>query len=287
MSIVLSFVSHVRCMCSDPGAVPKTAIPLSDDEEEGDFEVGGNSSAVPFKKFCRKCNVFKPVRAHHCSQCNRCVVKMDHHCPWVNNCVGISNHKLFCLFCFWTCVSCIITFSVILARFTMCLRATTSEEFKEYNEFGIVRQAAHQTEEWKPQTCPTLVTRLFNLFLIVESILFGLFTSCMLADQFTSVSSNTTKISRIKAAKGLGVATKKIDTEEEKAMAEETRFLHPDGALEVNELCGGSSAGRFKVTWLLPVAVRFSQLAKRRIYGYKMSDLHNSDEEDEEDIKDP
>eukprot|EP00808_Paulinella_micropora_P028464 g25301.t1 len=32
-------------------------------------------------RFCRKCNVVKPMRAHHCSVCKRCVLKMDHHCP--------------------------------------------------------------------------------------------------------------------------------------------------------------------------------------------------------------
>jgi palmitoyltransferase len=37
-------------------------------------------------KFCQKCNIYKPFRAHHCSVCNRCVLKMDHHCPWINNC---------------------------------------------------------------------------------------------------------------------------------------------------------------------------------------------------------
>eukprot|EP00808_Paulinella_micropora_P010308 g60341.t1 len=51
-------------------------------------------------RFCRKCNVVKPMRAHHCSVCKRCVLKMDHHCPWVNACVGWRNHKHFLLFLF-------------------------------------------------------------------------------------------------------------------------------------------------------------------------------------------
>ncbi len=119
---VIAMASHALTMCTDPGAVPRNACPLSDDEEENDFEVGGSSNGAPFKKFCRKCNCFKPARAHHCSSCGRCVIKMDHHCPWVNNCVGIANHKLFILFCFWTCVSAIITLTVIIARFADCIK---------------------------------------------------------------------------------------------------------------------------------------------------------------------
>jgi hypothetical protein len=30
-------------------------------------------------KFCKKCQLPKPSRAHHCSVCNKCVLKMDHH----------------------------------------------------------------------------------------------------------------------------------------------------------------------------------------------------------------
>ena len=29
---------------------------------------------------CKKCQMPKPPRAHHCSICRRCVLKMDHHC---------------------------------------------------------------------------------------------------------------------------------------------------------------------------------------------------------------
>ena len=50
------------------------------------------------RRFCRKCKLFKPDRAHHCRTCNSCVLKMDHHCSWINTCVGYHNYKAFLLF---------------------------------------------------------------------------------------------------------------------------------------------------------------------------------------------
>lgn len=33
-------------------------------------------------RWCRRCEAFKPPRAHHCKTCQRCIMKMDHHCIW-------------------------------------------------------------------------------------------------------------------------------------------------------------------------------------------------------------
>ncbi len=59
-------------------------------------------------KFCDKCDLIKPERAHHCTICNKCILKMDHHCPWVNNCVGHLNQRYFLLFIFYLLVALIL-----------------------------------------------------------------------------------------------------------------------------------------------------------------------------------
>lgn len=54
------------------------------------------------ERYCRRCDNFKPERAHHCMWCEKCVSKMDHHCPWVGNCIGEQNYKAFVLMLFYT-----------------------------------------------------------------------------------------------------------------------------------------------------------------------------------------
>ncbi|ETV72360.1 hypothetical protein, variant [Aphanomyces astaci] len=61
------------------------------------------------KRFCRKCNVPKPDRTHHCSACGSCIAKMDHHCVFLNKCIGLENYKFFVLFLWWSAVVCLDT----------------------------------------------------------------------------------------------------------------------------------------------------------------------------------
>lgn len=64
----------------------------------------GNPQNITGMQKCRKCELSKPLRAHHCGICGKCVLKMDHHCPWINTCVGLKNHRYFVLFLTYTWV---------------------------------------------------------------------------------------------------------------------------------------------------------------------------------------
>ncbi|XP_015114303.1 palmitoyltransferase ZDHHC15B isoform X2 [Diachasma alloeum] len=68
-------------------------------------------------RFCDKCQLIKPDRAHHCSVCRQCVLKMDHHCPWVNNCVAYHNYKFFMLFLMYALLYCVFIAATSLQYF--------------------------------------------------------------------------------------------------------------------------------------------------------------------------
>ena len=83
---VLAIYAHFKAMTTDPGAVPPDAEPLDEaDANKNSLDLeNGHPSSDPQKptprkgrRLCRRCNAFKPQRAHHCSICKRCIIKMD------------------------------------------------------------------------------------------------------------------------------------------------------------------------------------------------------------------
>jgi hypothetical protein len=79
----LAFSSLLVCVTRDPGPVYFDASdqdPIDQNEDMGLAEAlmarGNTDDDCSPDKFCRKCWVPKPERAHHCSICGRCVLKM-------------------------------------------------------------------------------------------------------------------------------------------------------------------------------------------------------------------
>jgi palmitoyltransferase len=228
---IMTIYSHFLTMTSDPGSVPFDALPLLDDQQEKDVEAAieleSNLDIDPihttrkYKKWCKKCNAFKPKRSHHCSICGRCIIKMDHHCPWVNNCIGIGNHKLFLLFLLWVNIVCIYAFLLIISKCILC---------KYANGCG---------EEHESVTV---------LILLTTSILFALFTVCMIGDQIAVIATNLTQIDRLKNIKS----------------SKDTINL------EYNEVFGCSSEVSFHYTWLIPQVVQFPDVYRDILLGYRL-----------------
>ena len=174
--LFLGGLSHLRCMFTNPGAVPKDAMPLPEDIDDARLH-----GKAPRK--CQRSGIYKPPRAHFDSGVQRNVIKMDHHCPWVNNTVGLGNHKFFMLFCFYVSLASWYAIVLIAAMFL----TTTCNGGK--------------MQDFKPPYCANSLhpeNIVFVILLCIESFLFGLFTLCMLCDQVNSVVTNQTYIDRLK-----------------------------------------------------------------------------------------
>lgn len=78
-------------MMTDPGIIPRKEIFLALGEVPEQFITEGEEK----KKFCKTCQIYKPLRSNHCSRCDNCVEVYDHHCPFVNSCIGKNNYKYF------------------------------------------------------------------------------------------------------------------------------------------------------------------------------------------------
>ena len=86
--VALLLSSYVMCVFTDPGTVPTAWHRMV----ESDEALAGQH------RFCRRSNLYRPLRSHFCSVTRRVVLNMDHFCPWVINTVGFYNRKFFMLF---------------------------------------------------------------------------------------------------------------------------------------------------------------------------------------------
>lgn len=119
--VVLCVWSYLATVTVDPGRVPPGWHPFPD-EQHARAELERMSYSNYYfdrrdprrPRFCKRCQAWKPERAHHCSVSGRCVLKMDHWCIWVVNCVGLLNYKFFLLFIFYAALGCLLALAVLL-----------------------------------------------------------------------------------------------------------------------------------------------------------------------------
>jgi palmitoyltransferase ZDHHC2/15/20 len=158
---LLFSISFFRTVFTDPGSVPQTEDWLpNQDKPERSLKAGIRSSlskaGQPFeaapstevnsslpvyevkqsgkRRFCQKCNAFKPDRCHHCRVCNSCVLRMDHHCPWIANCVGFRNHKYFFLLVFYAMLTC----NFIVVTISESVSMAIEDEMESSHRFMLV-----------------------------------------------------------------------------------------------------------------------------------------------------
>lgn len=70
-------------------------------------------------KWCDKCNIWRPDRAHHNRETDRCVRRLDHYCPWVGGLVAERNMKFFIQFNSYTvlyCIHCLVIMATYLSE---------------------------------------------------------------------------------------------------------------------------------------------------------------------------
>jgi len=219
---LLSVSSLFMCFLTDPGAVPMGARPLPEEED-----VSGRRKN-PIRR-CPKCNDnFKPPRAHHDSVTGRCIVKLDHFCPWVCNAVGALNHKFFLLFILYAFCCSFVALVIVSVRLAQCGARPRDEE-------GSMCHSFHSLP-------------VFMLF--VASVIFFLFTACMLAEQVDPVTSNTSKIAKMKIRAG---------------QASLHDFCNVN--VHTHEFFGGKDSA-LAWHWFLPTKLAFPEGVRDKVLGY-------------------
>lgn len=260
---LLAMTSLYKAWTTNPGAVPLGARPLvvvrragSSDSGDRDEDLPPSSSlTAPTRRRatrrCHKCNDnYKPPRAHHDSVTGRCVVKFDHFCPWVGNAVGAMNHKFFCLFLLYTCITCTLSLLLIFMRALHCgYKIDAAEEAEGNNEIeGSGRKSVESL--YKYPECDSFYSSHYVLGLFICSLVFLVFTCSMGCEQMEAIETGKGKIARMKMRVGDAGTEFRTVTE------------------EFNEMFGGESP-RISLHWFLPQTVRFPRGMEKVVLGYE------------------
>lgn len=92
---------------------------------------------------CRRCEVPRPPRAHHCSTCGTCAHDLDHHCIFLHNCVGYANRRSFVLFLLWTVLGCAYPVVMLVLSIYWNSSAVARIAFPQCMPYDIQRSFAY------------------------------------------------------------------------------------------------------------------------------------------------
>ena len=106
VTLIFLLWSYYATTTTDPGGIPTDFEQTAQASREYDNYDEQDYKAAKIS-LCKKCNLRRPPRTHHCSLCERCVLRMDHHCPWMSNCIGFQNHRFFIQFLAYAGVTCL------------------------------------------------------------------------------------------------------------------------------------------------------------------------------------
>jgi len=163
-----------KAVLTSPGHIPSHwSCAHGHDPTRLAFELKGSGEL----RTCRRCNMFKPDRSHHCSSCDRCVLKMDHHCPWINNCVGYFNQKYFLLFIFYITLCC--SYVALTAWSAL------------WHSFDFLGEKQH------PHNLGRVIRSVNFAFAYCVAVVFSISLGMFLAFHFRLVARNTTTIERL------------------------------------------------------------------------------------------
>ena len=160
--------------------------------------------------------------------------------------MGLANHKFFLLVLLYTFTICAYALCLLGAHFWACMAPGAPATCFEVTPSGFVS----------------------TLTLTICAVLFGLFTLCMMVDQYQVLATGLTQIDR---HKGGGAAAGKFAvlaaTETPEALVANMRA----------EVFGGD--GRFDVTWLLPTPIVYRDPETLTGYCFRDTPRPRSNEE--------
>jgi hypothetical protein len=165
--------------------------------------------------------------------------------PWVGNAVGAMNHKFFVLFVGYTMTSCFFSILLMALRTIHCGFPVPYHKADSNQDTILHEECMGWNESYS------------SIMLLVISVVFLIFTACMLFENIEAIHTNASKIARMKMSVG-------------QAGTELARVTE-----EFNEMFGGAS-NEVAWHWFFPTPVEFPRGMKKVVLGYEWDETFDA-----------